>query len=57
MSYRLFWSALQTAAVLVCLSGYAQAGFIEICKDDSPAGSLSGPSSFAIMGQGGTVSV
>jgi len=54
MSYRLFSSAV----VLVCLSNCAQAGFIEICKDNSPAaGSLSGPSTFAIAGQTGTVAV
>lgn len=57
MSYRLFWSAIPSAVVLVCLSGYAQAGLIEICKDDSPAGSLSGLSTFAIAGQAGTVAV
>jgi hypothetical protein len=57
MSYRLFWSAIQSAAMLVCLSGYAQAGLIEICKDDSPAGSLSGLSTFTIAGQAGTVAV
>ena len=57
MSYRLLWSAIQSAVVLVCLSGYAQAGMIEICKDASPAGSLSGLSTFAIAGQPGTVAV
>lgn len=57
MSYRLFWRAIQGAAALVCLCGYAQAGYIEICKDDSPAGSLSGVSTFAIAGQAGTVPV
>jgi PEP-CTERM motif len=57
MSYRLFRSAIESAVVLVCLSGYAQAGLIEICKDDSPAGSLSGLSNFAIAGQAGTVAV
>jgi hypothetical protein len=30
---------------------------IEICKDDSPAGSLSGVADFAIAGQAGTVAV
>ncbi len=57
MSYRLLWSAIQSAVVLVFLSGYAQAGMIEICKDASPAGSLSGLSTFAIAGQPGTVAV
>jgi len=58
MSYRLLWSAMRSAVVLVCLSGYAQAGLIEICKDDSPAGSLSGGlSTFTIAGQPGTVAV
>jgi len=53
MRYRLFWSAVS----LVCLSGYAKASFIEICKADNPTGSLSGLSSFAIAGQAGTVVV
>jgi hypothetical protein len=53
MSYRLLW----TAVVLVCLGGRAQAGMIEICKDDSPAGSLSGVATFTIAGQAGTVAV
>jgi hypothetical protein len=57
MSYRLLWSAIQSAVVLVSLSGYAQAGLIEICKDDSPAGSLSGLATFTIAGQPGTVAV
>jgi hypothetical protein len=60
MSYRLMWSAIQSAVIaviLVSLSGYAQAGLIEICKDDSPAGSLSGLATFAIAGQPGTVAV
>jgi PEP-CTERM motif len=57
MSYRLLWSRVQSVVVLVCLSGYAQAGLIEICKNDSPAGSLSGVSTFAIAGQPGTVAV
>ena len=55
MSYRLLWSAIQSAVVLVSLSGYAQAGLIEICKDASPAGSLSGLATFSIAGQPGTV--
>ena len=38
MSSRLFWSA----TVLVCLSAPAHAGFIEICKNSDPFGSLSG---------------
>jgi PEP-CTERM motif len=53
----LFWSAIQSATVFVSLSGCAQAGMIEICKDDSPAGSLSGVASFTIAGQAGTVAV
>ncbi|MDP8990514.1 MAG: PEP-CTERM sorting domain-containing protein [Acidobacteriota bacterium] len=53
MSYRLLWSAI----VLVGLAGRAQAGIIEICKDDSPAGSLSGVANFTIAGQAGTVVV
>jgi hypothetical protein len=53
MSYRL----LQSAVILFGLSGYAQAGMIEICKDDNPAGSLSGAATFSIAGQAGTVSV
>ena len=57
MSYRLFWTAMRSAVVLVCLSGCAQAGLIEICKDASPAGSLSGLSTFTIAGQPGTVAV
>jgi len=44
MSYRFF----QSAVVLFCLASCAQAGFIEICKDNSPAaGSLSGLATFA----------
>ncbi len=57
MIYRLLWSAIQSAVVLVCFSGYAQAGLIEICKNDSPAGSLSGVSTFTIAGQPGTVAI
>ncbi len=57
MSYRFLWRALQSALVLICFSGCAQAGLIEICKDDSPAGSLSGDATFAIAGQPGTVAV
>ena len=57
MSYRLMWSAIQSAVILVSLSGYAQAGLIEICKDDSPAGSLNGLATFDIAGQPGTVAV
>jgi hypothetical protein len=55
MSYRLFWTAIRSAVVLVGFSGCAHAGLIEICKDDSPAGSLSGVSTFTIAGQPGTV--
>ena len=57
MSYRLFWTAIRSALVLVCLSDYAQAGLIEICKDASPAGSLNGIATFTIAGQPGTVAV
>lgn len=57
MSYRLFWTAIRSAVVVVCLSSYAQAGLIEICKDAGPVGSLSGVSTFAIAGQPGTVAV
>jgi PEP-CTERM motif-containing protein len=57
MSYQFLWTAIQSAVVLVCLSSYAQAGLIEICKDASPAGSLSGLSTFTIAGQPGTVAV
>ena len=53
MSYRFF----QSAVVLFCLASCARAGFIEICKDDSPDASLSGLSTFAIAGQAGTVAV
>jgi hypothetical protein len=57
MSYRLFCNAIQSAVVLVCLYGSARAGTIEICKDASPVGSLSGLSTFTIAGQAGTVAV
>jgi len=57
MSYRLFWTAIRSTVVVVCFAGCAQAGLIEICKDDSPVGSLSGVSTFAIAGQTGTVAV
>ena len=57
MSYRLFWTAIRSATVLVCLSGSAKAGLIEICKDANPVGSLSGVSTFTIAGQSGTVAV
>jgi hypothetical protein len=57
MSYRILWTAVQSAVVLVCLSGCAQAGMIEICKDDTPTGSLSGVATFTIAGQAGTVAV
>ena len=57
MSYRILWRAAQSMAVLVSLCGCAQAGMIEICKDDSPAGSLDGVATFTIAGQVGTVAV
>lgn len=57
MSYRVLCSAIQSAVLLLCLSGYARAGLIEICKDDNPAGSLTGLATFAIGGQPGTVAV
>jgi len=57
MGYRLLWTAIRGAVVVVCFSGCAQAGFIEICKNDSPVGSLSGLSTFTIAGQPGTVAV
>lgn len=57
MKYRLFCRAIQTALALICFAGCAQAGLIEICKDDSPAGSLSGLATFTIAGQPGTVAV
>ncbi len=50
MSNRLFWSAM----ALVWLSSSAHAGFIEICKDAVPPGSLSGAFTFTIAGQSGT---
>jgi hypothetical protein len=53
MSYRLLWSAV----VLAGLAARSQAGMIEICKDDSPAGSLSGVAGFTIAGQAGIVTV
>jgi hypothetical protein len=52
MSYRLFWSAM----ALVWLSSSAHAGYIEICKDADPAGSLSGLFDFTVAGQSGTFS-
>jgi hypothetical protein len=57
MSYRLFKTVIRIAVVLVCVSGFARAGIIEICKDDSPVGSLSGVATFTIAGQPGTVAV
>jgi hypothetical protein len=57
MNSRLLWRAIQSAVVLICLSGCAQAGFIEICKDDSPVGSLSGVFDFTIAGQAGPIAV
>ena len=41
----------------ICLAISAQAGFIEICKDSLPIGSLSGLSSFTVAGQAGIVTV
>jgi hypothetical protein len=52
MSYRLFWSAM----ALVWLSSSAHAGYIEICKDAYPPGSLSGLFDFTVAGQSGTFS-
>lgn len=51
MSSRLLWSAI----VLVCLSSSAQAGYIEICKESTPVGALSGLYSFTINVQPGTL--
>jgi hypothetical protein len=51
MRSRLFWSAI----VLVCLSGSAQAGYIEICKESTSAGALGGLSSFTINVTPGTL--
>ena len=56
MIYRLLCSAI----LLACLSRSGQAatvGFLEICKDASPAGSLIGFFNFTIAGQTGTYSV
>jgi len=53
MSSRLFWSAI----VLVCLSSSARAGYIEICKESSPGGALSGLYGFTIDSQPGTLFV
>ena len=50
MISRILWSA----AAFLCLSSSAHAGFIEICKDASPAGSLTGLFGFTIAGQVGT---
>jgi hypothetical protein len=52
MSFRLFWIAV----VFVCLPTFAHAGYIEICKDANPVGSLSGLFSFTVAGQSGTFS-
>ncbi len=38
----------------LCLAGTAQAGYIEICKDSSPSGSVTGLFSFTVAGQAGT---
>jgi len=51
MRSRLFWSAI----VLVCLSGSAQAGYIEICKETTSAGATGGFSSFTIDVTPGTL--
>jgi len=51
MRSRLFWSAI----VLVCLSGSAQAGYIEICKETTSAGATGGHSSFTIDVTPGTL--
>ena len=53
MNYRFLCSAV----LLGGLGGPAHAGMIEICKDDSPTGSLSGLAGFTIAGQSGTVLV
>lgn len=56
MISRLFWSAI----LLACLSrsGHAaNVGFLEICKDSFPDGSLSAFFNFTIVGQTGTFSV
>ena len=50
MSSRLFWSAI----VLACLSSSAQAGYIELCKESTPVGALSGLYSFTVDVQPGT---
>jgi hypothetical protein len=52
MTCRLFSSAV----ALVWLSSSAYAGYIEICKDAAPGGSLSGVFDFSIAGQSGTFS-
>jgi PEP-CTERM motif len=57
MGCRLIWTGLRNVVMLGCLSGYAQAGLLEICKDARPVGALSGVSTFAIAGQPGTVPV
>jgi len=46
---RSFWLSI----AFVCLSNSAQAGFIEICKDSLPAGTLTGVFSFTVGGQSG----
>ena len=53
MSLRFFLGAI----AIGCLSIPANAGFVEICKDSFPAGSLSGLFSFTIAGQTGTIQV
>lgn len=49
--------SLWSVATFVCFSSFAHAGLIEICKDSTPVGALSGPFSFTIAGQNGTFTV
>jgi len=57
MRSRLFWSAM----AFVCLCSSADAatigGYLEICKDSTPLGALSGAFDFTIAGQSGTFAV
>ena len=53
MSLRFFWNVI----ALGCLSIPANAGFVEICKDAFPVGSLGGLFSFTIGGQTGSMQV
>ena len=48
---------LCTMIVFLFLSGYAHAGYIEICKDSFPNGLLTGLFTFTIAGQSGVVTV